>query len=182
MKSKKIIILIIISLLLIFQMNIVQAALQSNGDEPATKLRNNWMVETRKMENLGGGFGLEEEQNESLEAKGETNNIDIHMQKNTEFGAMALLSASSYGNPNKIGDRDTTTGNNSGILIPYNSEWTASDFIKETKSTNYAGRYINYYTAENNQKNGDATIETQKWHGSTYRYAYNQYIGNNGWR
>ncbi len=177
MKSKKIIILIIISLLLIFQMNIVQAALQSNGDKPATKLRDNWMVETRKMENLGGGFGLEEEQNENLEAKGETNNIDIHMQKNTEFGAMALLSASSYGNPKKIEDKETTTGNKSGVLILYQSEWTAANFIKEGGTLNFAGRYINYYTVENKQKNGDATIETQGWHGSEYGYVYNQYIG-----
>ena len=50
-------------------------------------------------------------------------NLDIHMEKNTEYGAMAILSASAYGNQNVIGDGETTTGNKSGVYMKLNKEW-----------------------------------------------------------
>ena len=106
MKSKKIIIILmlIISFSLIFQINTVQAALQSNENAGVTKNRDTWMKEIRKMETSGESLGLEETQNENLTFKEKSNKLDIHMQKNTEYGAMALLSASAYGNPEKIGN------------------------------------------------------------------------------
>ena len=70
----------------------------------------------------------------------EANNLDIHMQKTTEYGAMAILSVSSYGNPNKITSGETTTGNSTGVVMPLKYEWTQGG-----DTTWYDSRYRNYY-------------------------------------
>lgn len=185
MKAKKILIvlMIIMSFSLILQINKVQAALQANGDEPAKKARNTWMTEVRQMEALGGTLGLKETQNADLTSSSGSNNLDIHMQKNTEYGAMALLSASAYGKTTKIENGETTTGNETGVVIPYNSEWVAAQYTDYNGRTSYAERYINYYVANDNEKKrGDATLETQGWHNSKYRYVtyWIQWNGNTG--
>ncbi len=177
MKTKKILIILmlIMSFSLIFQINTVQAALQANGNTVVTKNRNTWMTEIRKMETLGGTLGLQEEINTTnLTATGESNKLDIHMQKNTEYGAMALLSASSYGKPDKINNGETTTGNPTGVKIEGNKEWVAAQFTDYMGKTNYANRYINYYTLSDNKKSGDALLETQGWHGAQNIYYYKQ--------
>ena len=127
------------------------------------------------MESLGGTLGLIETQNADLTSNSGSNNLDIHMHKNTEYGAMALLSASSYGNPSKIEDGGTTTGNETGVKITSNYEWTAAQHIDYYEKTSYNDRYINYYQAsgKNESKRGDAFLETKGWHGSTYVYAIN---------
>lgn len=179
MKVKKILIILIILIMLSFtvQINKVQAALQSNGDAAATKNRDTWFTQVRKMESLGGTLGLIETQNADLTSSSGSNNLDIHMQKNTEYGAMALLSASSYGNPNKIENGGTTTGNETGVVIPYNYEWTAThytDAYNFSATVAFNKRYVNYYAAKNNERKiGDATIETNGWHQTTYVYVTN---------
>lgn len=177
MKAKKILIVLIIvmSFSLVLQINKVQAALQSNGDAPANKDRNTWMTEVRQMEILGGTLGLKETQNADLTSSSGSNNLDIHMQKNTEYGAMALLSASAYGKPTKIEDGETTTGNETGVVIPYNEEWTAAQYTDHIGVTSYADRYINYYNlGELNKKRGDALLETRGRHSTVYFYAHGQ--------
>lgn len=185
MKVKKILIVLIILIMISFtvQINIVEAALQSNGDTVAKKNRDTWMTQVRTMESLGGTLGLTETQNADLTSSSGSNSLDIHMQKNTEYGAMALLSASSYGNPNKIENGETTTGNETGVVIPYNKEWTAAQYT-DLWNKNVAERYINYYhTGYGNpskkieERSGDAMLETQGWHGTTYFYAYLQGLG-----
>ena len=94
-----------------------KAALQANGNGNSTATVNDWLINIRKIEAIGGTLGLAAGINGNLTDSGETNNIDIHMQKNTEYGAMAILSASAYGNQKKIADGETTTGNKSGIYI-----------------------------------------------------------------
>lgn len=176
MRLKKILIIfmIICSFSILLQVNKVQAALQSSGDTPTTKDRNTWMVQVRSMESLGGTLGLSETQNEDLTSSSGSNNLDIHMQKNTEYGAMALLSASAYGNSVKVEDGATTTGNETGVVIRHVYEWTAAQFTDYYGKTSYADRYINYYVAKDYEtKIGDALIETQKWHNTTgFYYAY----------
>ena len=89
------------------------------------------------------------------------------MEKNTEYGAMAILSASSYGNQSKIESGGTTTGNKSGVYINLNKEWVSAGSI--TKLGQYAnanGKYKNIYTNSYAAKNGDAIGETAGWHGS----------------
>ncbi len=156
-----------------------KAVLQSNGNDGATYNLNDWMINVRKMEQLGGAMGLSETLNSNLTSSSDSNNIDVHMQKNTEYGALAILSASSYGNPNKVNDGETTTGNVTGVVMKFNSEWVAAGNLSGVPNcANAVGRYKNYY--ENKWKDtslmyyltynavkGDAIVETKGWHGSS---------------
>ena len=150
-----------------------KAALQSNGGTPTAKDLNSWMLQTRKMQELGGTLGRTDTIN-TTDLTSEATDLDIHMEKNTEYGAMAILSASAYGNPNKINDGETTTGNSTGVVVNFNNEWTANFVTGNLKcSLKYVNKYIyRSFVA----KNGDATLETKGWHGSEndfyYYYAY----------
>ena len=149
---------------------VTKAALQANGDTPATYTVDHWILNIRKMQEAGGTLGLTDTISETDLTSG-NKNLDIHMEKNTEYGAMAILSASSYGNPEKIPDGGTTTGNASGIKINFNKEWVAAA-TAEFASDNFkkaAGRYKNIYTTTYEPKVGDAVGETSGWHGSTPR-------------
>ena len=144
-----------------------KAVLQSNGNDGATYNLNVWMINVRKMEQLGGAMGLSETLNSNLTSSSDSNNIDVHMQKNTEYGALAILSASSYGNPNKVNDGETTTGNATGVVMKLNSEWVAAGTVYG--ATNYANaveRYKNIYYKNYSKRNGDAITETYGWYGS----------------
>lgn len=171
---KKIIsILFITCMCLVCMPNLNFAVLQSNGNTPARYPLNTWPSKIREMEKLGGAMGLTETLNDNLTST-TSNNIDVHMEKNTEYGAMAILSASSYGNPNIIANGDTTTGNKTGIVINFNAEWVsakARDDIGMTK--NVPKRYVDAYQYNSSQSNygykqkiGDATVETNSWHNS----------------
>lgn len=155
------ILLIMVVSIIILPKNISNAVLQANGNEGATYSLTEYMKNVRKMEELGGSMGLSESINDDLTTNGDSNNIDVHMQKNTEYGALAILSASSYGNPNKIEDGDTTTGNVTGAVMKLNSEWVAAGAVNYGKS-----RYRNIQTYSYVEQRGDAIIETKGWHGS----------------
>ena len=187
MKSKRIILVFsfIIIFLFIFNTNSVQATLQSNKNTPSTKNRNTWITEIRKMESLGGPLGLKEEINTDLTSTSDSNNLDVHMQKNTEYGAMAILSASDFGKADKINSGETTTGNETGVVITYNNEWTASQYTDFYGTVNYDDRYYDNYGKASNQerKRGDAMLETRGWHNTnsvfmnTYNGPYYMYYG-----
>ena len=160
------------------QLNQVEAALQANGTAGITANLNDWVYYTRKMQEPGGGLGLTDKISDT-DLTSANKNFDVHFQKNTEYGAIAILSASSYGNPNKIADGQTTTGNVSGIQVKLNGEWTAagpnSTLVENMKKSK--ARYWNNYGDGNgsNSKTGDAMTETNGWHGSTdsnYLYHY----------
>ncbi len=171
MKVKKKILLSIIgisSICLILNPIKSKAALQANGNGNSTATVNDWLINIRKIEAIGGTLGLAAGINGNLTDSGEANNIDVHMQKNTEYGAMAILSASAYGNQKKIADGETTTGNKSGIYIALNKEWVSAG-LNDFSSTNFKnalGKYKNIYTATYVAKVGDAITETNGWHGS----------------
>ena len=181
MRVRKIIILLVVMLLMciLLNTNYVQAALQSNGDTNATYDINNWMLKIRQMQSLGGTLGLTDTINTS-DLTSNSTNLDIHMQKNTEYGAMAILSASSYGNPNKINSGETTTGNKTGVVMQINKEWvSAGAGIGSTVWDNASARYKNIYTKKYEAKKGDAILN---WHESTsnqwlYSLYANRYIG-----
>lgn len=148
--------------------------LQANGGTPATYTVNNWLLYVREMQKTGGALGLGDTINENLTS---TNiNLDIHMEKNTEYGAMAILSASSYGmGSTPIADGGWTTGNPTGIKININKEWVAAGCVELGNSNvprfgSALGRYKNIYTlTEKGGKVGD-TIDLRNWHGnSRYR-------------
>ena len=92
------------------------------------------------------------------------------MELNTEYGAMAILSASSYGNQNKIGNGETTTGNKSGVYMLIQGEWVAagigSNFSGRFNNTNK--KYINMYgRIDNMVKQGDAMQDVKGWHNAS---------------
>lgn len=193
MKKKQIIItLLILAVTLIILTPNSNAALQSNGSTPTTQSLTSWMSNIRKMEGVGGALGLTETMNAStLLSTSGSNNLDIHMEKNTEYGAIAILSASSYGNPNKIENGGTTTGNETGIVMNLNKEWVAAGYLTSVAEfTNANSRYKNVYevtettinsspyselkpsgngkkVSNYTRKIGDAITETNGWHGST---------------
>lgn len=178
MKKQKIIIMLLITAMaLCILMPKSNAALQSNGDTAALTGQDNWIVNIREMEALGGTLGLTETINSDLTSSSGSNNLDIHMEKNTEYGAIAILSASSYGNPNTIADGETTTGNETGIVM--RTITTYAEYVAaSTGSTFYGrnGKYYNIYEWESNVwtneiKKGDAYKETYNWHGATYSYS-----------
>ena len=145
--------------------NKANAALQSNGGTPATRKLNDWMLQIRQMQELGGTLGRTDTI-DTTNLTSSATDLDIHMEKNTEYGAMAILSASAYGNPNKINDGETTTGNSTGIVIKLNKEWVAASTLNLpsgvfTKSSN---RYKNIYEKTYKEKIGDGILN---WHGFT---------------
>lgn len=170
-KLSRIFVIMVAMGLMLLSTTHVQAALQANGNTSKTDTLENWIVNVRKMESTGGTLGLTDIINNStlLSTATKSNNLDIHMEKNTEFGAMAILSASSYGNPNKISNGDTTTGNKTGIVINLNKEMVAVYNAPEhTQYKNMNKKYIELFDKNNyNAKAGDAISETAMWHGAT---------------
>ncbi len=176
-KTKDIIIFMIILMsMILITPTISQAALQSNGNTPVRKQFDNWICIIREMQQAGGTLGLTdtiEYENEEKYLTSNNPNVDVHMEKNTEYGAMAILSASSYGNPNPIGDDNSTTGNKTGVIIGQN-EFTATAFNTFTYAADNfkkaVSRYKNIYSYDKgiiqgiNMKTGDATLETYNWH------------------
>ena len=164
------------------------AALQANGNSPTQQDIAYWIENIRKMEEVGGTLGLTDTINTTIDTTNYTyltsgsasNNLDIHMEKNSEYGAMAILSASAYGNPNVIEDGGTTTGNKSGVYINMNSEWVLCGTISDLQNYSYASaKYKDVYTGTYIAKAGDAINETKEWHNSVSS-AWALYIGHSG--
>ena len=111
-------IIVLVVAMLLLGANSSHAVLQANGGTKAKYSFAEFILKIRQMESLGGTLGLTETINTTtLLPTSESNNLDIHMEKNTEYGAIAILSVSSYGNPNKINDGQTSTGNKTGIVF-----------------------------------------------------------------
>ena len=166
-KEKLLISIIVIGLICIFTPLKINAALQSNGGTPVRKDINGWITQIRQMQASGGALGLTDTIGADLTST--NTNLDIHMEKNTEYGAMVLLSASGYGNPNKVEDGGTTTGNATGVYMNINKEWVAAGIANTAAVSmkNAAGRYKNQYTAPTyTEKIGDAVEGVAGWHGS----------------
>ena len=124
----------------------------------------------------------------------DSNGIDVHLQKNTEYGAAILLGASDYGKQGsditaRRMDKGSTTfgtdvqasstGNVYGIyeLGYYNMdtsqssyEWVAgtSNVSRVFETSSIDKRYYDLYgNSVSTAKSGDATYETRTWHGSS---------------
>lgn len=183
-KKLKLTISLIVLLTCIFATN-VQAIYQSTSSGTVAKnaLINGttgFMTTVRQMEGAGQVMGLKETINASTgNATSTSNNIDVHMQKNTEYGAMIILGISDYGKQtgyihNEEGGLATTTGNKSGVYglgDKNNTEWVAGLYYRT--SENYHFRYYNSYPlTEGIQHRGDATVETKYWQGSSSTWLY----------
>ena len=130
----------------------VKAALQSNPntqyktqDNPTT-----WMTQIRQIETSGNAMGLSETLNSDLTSSSESNGIDVHMMKSTEYGAIAILSASGYGNPQTLQSSSvkTTTGNKTGIYFSVsNWEWVAGG-LSGSIFSGVNSRYFDTYSED----------------------------------
>ena len=170
LKQNNLLLILIISvftLVLTLGTTFSKAALQANGNTPAQKDLGTWMSSIRDMEATGGTLGLSETKNSDLTSTN-SNNLDCHMEKNSEYGAMAILSASSYGKQTPVANGETTTGNKSGVVINLNAEWVAAGMISGLANYNGAApRYKDLYSVSlQTKKNGDALLETSGWHSS----------------
>ena len=170
----------------------VKAALQSN---PNTQYKTpdtptNWIKTIRQIETSGNAMGLSETLNSDLTASSESNGIDVHMMKSTEYGAIAILSASGYGNPQTLQSSSvkTTTGNKTGIYFSGSDwEWVAGG-LSGSVFSGVNARYYDAYgtnnkssydfdTNKSNAKTGDALGDGTTsnpgcagWHSASERY------------
>ena len=179
MKKTKLILLTLIILLVTILLNTseVQATLQANPNTHYKKddKPTNWMTNFRKMEETGGSMGLEETLNADLTPSSESNNIDVHMMRTTEYGAIAILSASGYGNSQTLKNSTikTTTGNKTGVYLSgENWEYNAGGVGSYIFSGVNKKYYDTYTTARNSARVGDALGERTNngcrgWHGAS---------------
>ncbi len=181
MKKTKIILTTLIIMLAIILLNTseVHASLQANPNTHCQKSNSaiNWMKNFRKMEEQGEGMGLSETLNEDLTASSKRNNIDVHMMRTTEYGAIAILSASGYGN-NQILQNSTiktTTGNKTGVYFSGgNWEYTAGG-LDGIIFPGVNKKYYDTYTVEKSSARvGDALGDKTNngcmdWHSSYSR-------------
>lgn len=139
----------------------VKAALQSNPNtqyktqyDPTT-----WMTQIRQIETSGNAMGLSETLNSDLTSSSESNGIDVHMMKSTEYGAIAILSASGYGNPQTLQSSSvkTTTGNKTGIYFSgSNWEWVAGGLSGRIFSGVNSRYFDTYSESQDSARIGDA--------------------------
>ena len=137
----------------------VKAALQANPNTQYSKrlLSVNWIKEFRQMETAGGAMGLNETLNTDLTSSSGSNGIDVHMMRTTEYGAIAILSASGYGNPSNANAITTTTGNETGVILNTKYfEWTAGG-LQGIIFSGVNRRYFDTYTtSQSSARAGDA--------------------------
>ena len=181
----------------------------------ATSLKNinvyNMFSNIRKMEIFGNIHGLKQETNATTLSNdglisNDSNNLDTHMIKNIEWGAVAYLSHSMYGNPGNVGD--STTGNEYGVynlnngsneyvmanMVDSNGVFQVSNASTWTTSVHPNEKYYDSYsysvdsngqTSLQRGKLGDGTKEvTTDFTSNTGRwYTGNNYLmsGTNSW-
>ena len=186
-----------ILLLTILQGKVNAATLQSNPNThyKTTSGAGKWITNIRQMEATGGAMGLSETVNTDQTFKEESNNIDVHMMRNTEYGAIAILSVSGYGNSKTIPNSTikSTTGNETGVY------YTTGNNNYELVAAGYSGQVFTkinsrYYDAYGSNKIGDAL--DLKWQGATNNTGLNpsslyvflgrnnggRYFGYSSWR
>lgn len=199
MKSKKILLTTILTIIFLGMLSTLSNAVVLQGTtkntsgtaiNARTATPTDWVINIRKMESKDGGMGLNETINEenALSSSG-SNGIDVHLQKNTEYGAAILLGASDYGKVGTVGksgkDSNTwmhsgaqtltgtdikasSTGNVTGIYELGgwdNNVWTAGGGIEFL--ANIDKRYRDIYETEEG-KPGDATVENGITFGNTW--------------
>lgn len=138
----------------------------------------------RKMETSAGPMGLNADVDETGTETSTSNNIDVHMIKNTEWGAMAMLMNSNYGSKASGSSEDyTTTGNASGIFAITNSSEYVAGLNCQYESSSVNTQRLNIINADRKYWNnyeeatgfvGDATTETPRWrNASLCRFTWN---------
>lgn len=174
-KNRKLLIIsLLIMVMMFFIPNKSKAGLQANkgGTSLISVTADNFFIGIRRMETAYGTLG----KNAILDEKNldtTHNGIDVHMALNTEWGTVALLTDSIYGNGNDKTPGKTSTGNASGVydLTGGMSEYVATIFNGETNSYNKKigssdARYFNNYVDSSTAKPGDA-LNCAYWLGAS---------------
>lgn len=161
--KKFFIIVMMILLTMLMLIGESKAALQANLNTHYKKsdVLTNWMVNIRNMEKSGEAMGLSETLNSDLTSV-ESNNIDVHLMRSTEYGAIAILSASGYGNPQTLQQSSikTTTGNKTGIYFS-GINWESTASVCQNSIAREDSRYHDNYTVYiTSAKVGDALGNT----------------------
>ena len=169
-RKKYLMILFLALSITILPMGGVKAALQANPNTHVKKTDapTNWMSNIRKMEETNGAMGLSEGLNSDLTSK-ESNNIDVHMMRTTEYGAIAILSISGYGNSKTLQNSSikTTTGNKTGVYFTGNNwEWNAGGLQGNIFRGVNAKYYDSYTESSSSAKVGD-TLGCKRWHSAS---------------
>ena len=151
--------------ILITNAGISKAALQANQNTQYTKedVPVNWMKAFRQMETAGGAMGLNETLSDDLTASSESNGIDVHMMRTTEYGAIAILSASGYGNSSNDKIITTTTGNSTGVILNVNTniwEYNAGG-LSGSIFSGVNSRYFDTYTGSQSSARIGDTLGTE---------------------
>ena len=160
-KQKMLAFILVVAFAILMPFSNVKASLQANPNTHNKKVDGptNWMSNIRSMEKSGEAMGLSETLNSDLTASSDSNGIDVHMMKSTEYGAIAILSASGYGNPKKLQESTikTTTGNKTGVYFSgANWEWVAGGGAGNPVSGMNARYYDKYGGDISTAKAGDA--------------------------
>ena len=184
---------IIILLLTILQGKVNATTLQSNPNThyKLTSIPETFMNSIRSIEASGGAMGLSETVNEDQTFKGDSNNIDVHMMRNTEYGAIAILSVSGYGNSKTIPNSTikSTTGNETGVY--YTTTGSTDNTHYEIMAGGLSGnifsgintKYYDSYSSNRIVKVGDALdlkwqgTDTDTWIDYRYPYSLRNYLG-----
>lgn len=176
MKIKKSAIVFTVGILTVFMLTgKVNAAVQSRPGVTSLKniTANDFFVKIRQMEVEGGTLGKKAQLDSTTYLDSSNNGVDVHMAKNTEWGAAAMLAASPYGSAPSGQSDASTTGNATGIYQMADGTWEYVAGIYNTTNTTYMSklknadsRYVDLYTGEV-AKRGDATLETQNWKNSS---------------
>ncbi|MCI8640754.1 MAG: hypothetical protein HFJ59_02625 [Clostridia bacterium] len=163
---RRIFVIVMMTLTLMIMMVVKsEAGLQANPNTHYRKESNTtyWATGIRNMEKLGEAMGLNEILNTNLTPQSDSNDIDVHFMRSTEYGAIAILSASGYGNPQTLQQSalKTTTGNKTGIYFSGgNWEWVAGSTNRIPIATGidsrYQDDYADIYDVNKASKKGDA--------------------------
>ena len=195
LKNKVIAILLISAIITLFNANISNAVVESRPDSASlvSKTASEFFALIRQMETSGGPMGLNATVDEQGNETSSSNNIDVHMIKNTEYGTAGMLAASVYGSKSSRGySNGTTTGNATGIYqMGTGSDGDKKEYmaaILGTASNSYITniknapqKYWDNYTELKVSKTGDGTLEipwgTTNWvtSSSTVFYRGNDY-------
>ena len=184
-KSKLLAVGITLAISVLMPFGNVKAALQANTNTHYKKsdIISYWMVNIRNMEKEGQAMGLSEELNTDYTSKS-SNGIDVHMMKSTEYGAIAILSASGYGNAKKLQDstEKTTTGNKTGVYFSgANWEYVAGGGAGNPAANMNSRYYDKYGTAKVGDALGDKNVKNPGcagWHSASKSdWASSYYFG-----
>lgn len=156
-----------------FNVNISNAVLESRPDSAPliNKSPSTFFSLIRKMETADGPLGLNATVSDDGTETSGSNDIDVHMIKNTEYGTVGMLGASVYGAKTSAGIYgETTTGNATGVYQMGTRKnggepvyvagiygEAKGDYIKNIK--NAPQKYWDNYTSDRIPKPGDGTLE-----------------------